>query len=416
MSRLADKPFIIPVAKAHKLGIVSFDEHGVCTLKQNGIEHTVLKTEQFDLTQATMFGLNDRLTSSATSPLLDDGNTLRESFNSEWESYSNAFNEETGRSEYGYYVFYPDNNHLVVFVSPYWHKVVSVASSSKLYADDAGQLSWAEIRKTFESKTVGVVGCSVGGNIAHSLVMDLRPNSLKVADKSMYKMENINRIRLSYQDIVASAADTAPFGIGLQNKAQVFARQMYSIDPFINVYVYDEGILEENISAWFDGKGDEPSIDFIVEEVDDPRMKLLLREAARERGIPLLMATDIGSAVQLDINRYDLDQDLPLSYGVCDSVLRAAMEAVYDNPGDRGTFFEFVDALIGTDYRQDELEEIIQQRSEIPTSTIIPQLGSTTLVAAGLATEAVARIFLGHNSHLPRAIINKRTFEVIKHS
>ncbi|MDB4777993.1 hypothetical protein OAG68_00890, partial [bacterium] len=338
MPRLTDKPFIIPVEKAHKSGAIAYDEHGIGTVTHNGIEYTVTKKEQFDLTQATMFGLNERLTSTATSPQLEEGKTLRESFNTEWESYSNAFNEETGRSEYGYYVFYPHNNHLVVYVSPFWHKVVSVASSSKLYADDAGKLSWAEIREVFESKTVGVVGCSVGGNIAHSLVMDLRPNTLKVADKSMYKMENINRIRLGYQDIVSSAADTTPFEIGLQNKAKVVARQMYSIDPFINIYVYDEGILEENISVWFDGEGDEPPIDLVVEEVDDPRMKLLLREAARERGIPLLMATDIGSAVQLDINRYDLNQNLPLSYGIGDDVLRAAMESVYDNPGDRETF------------------------------------------------------------------------------
>lgn len=415
MSRLKHKPYIISVQEAHVKGIVSYDDSGTAIVQYSGHTYMVSTKEQFDLTQATMFGLNDRLTSTATSPKLDGDTTLRELFNAEWEKYTGAFNEETGRSEYGYYAFYPYTNHLVTYASPYWHKVVSVASSSKLYADKGRELTWKQVRNIFESKTVGVVGCSVGGNIAHSLVMDLRPNNIKIADKSMYKMENINRIRLGYQDVVSPVSDTAPFEMGLQNKAGVVARQMYSIDPYINIYEYESGILEENIHAWFDGEGDEPAIDLIVEEVDDPRIKVLLREEARKRGIPLLMATDIGSAVQLDISRYDLDQTLPLSYGITDVVLHASMEAVYDNPGDRETFFAFVDALIGTDYHQDELEEIIEQRSEIPTSTIIPQLGSTTLVAAGFITEAVARIFLGFD-YPPRAIINKHTFEVIKHT
>jgi hypothetical protein len=147
---------------------------------------------------------------------------------------------------------------------------------------------------------------------------------------------------------------------------------------------------------------------------DDPMIKILLREEARRRKIPLVMVTDAGSAVQLDISRHDLNKKENLTYGLSDKDLHKSMAAVYDNPGNRQKFYEFVDALIGRDYRMGELEKIIRGELEIPTSTIIPQLGSTAAMAGAIAAEAVARIRLGH-IYPRRVIINKHTFEVKKY-
>ena len=99
-----------------------------------------------------------------------------------------------------------------------------------------------------------------------------------------------------------------------------------------------------------------------------------------------------------------------MTYGTKDSDLTKSMEEVYRNPGDRKIFFKFVDCLIGVDYRQEELKKIIEQKTEIPTSTIIPQLGSTIAVAGGIVAEAIARIRLGYN-YPSRVIFNKRTFK-----
>ena len=225
-------------------------------------------------------------------------------------------------------------------------------------------------------------------------------------------MENINRVRLGYSDIVkANSEKNGISDTALKNKATSIADQMYAIDPFLNIYVYNEGLNDTNISDFFDGGDGEPKIDILVEEVDDPRIKLKLREEARKRSIPLVMASDLGSCVQIDICRYDLDNKESYSYGISDEKLLKATEAVYSNPGDRKTFFEFVDALVGTDYRQDELKDIINEESEIPTSTIIPQLGSTAAVGGGIMAELVARIRLGYNFSR-RMIFNKKTFEV----
>lgn len=406
---------VIEAEVAHKNKIVSYDntENAIVQLA-NGQTVTVPREKQFDLTQATIFGLNERLTMAATSPVLDkNGKTLRDEFNIEWENYSQKLIEiEGGYLNYGYYAYYAERNELVRFCPPFWHHIVSVASSSKLLADQKNSLTWMQIRNLFENTTIAVAGCSVGSNIIHSVIMDMRPKNIKIADKSVYKMENINRVRLSYSEMVKSQAErTSPMDLSLKNKAKVIAGQLYSIDPFLNVYAYDEGVDQKNIESFLGDVDGEPKTDIVVEEVDDPRIKIFIRQEARKRGLPVVMVTDIGSAVQLDVMRYDQDKNLPLSFGVSDEDLIAKMQKVYDEGGSKKAFFEFVDALIGTDYRQDELNEIIEERVEIPTSTIIPQLGSTVAMAGGIAAECIARVRLGYD-YPARVIINKHTFAV----
>ncbi len=408
-----NQPLVWRASEAHRDNIVSFTSAGEALVRFGEETLTIPVNHQYDLTQAAIFGLNERLTLAATSPVLESGKTLREEFNSEWEAYSQALTELDGHLfNYGYYAFYPHKGDLVRFCPPFWHHVAAVASSSKLLADPTGRLSWREIRTIFEQTVIGVAGCSVGSSVVHAAVLDLRPAQLKIADKSAYKLENINRVRLSYDEMVKNQAERASlFDLALRNKAEVVAEQLYAIDPFLKVYVYNNGIQPDTVNDFFAGTDSEPPIDIIVEEVDDPRTKLMLREEARRRGVPLVMVTDIGSAVQLDILRYDKDKQLPLSYGVTDAELYAKMEAVYIEAGNRRVFFEFVDALIGPEYRQRELAAIIEEKCEIPTSTIIPQLGSTVGMAGAIAAEAIARLRLGYD-YPPRAIINKHDFSV----
>ena len=413
--RLSTKPYLIDAKEAHEGGVVNYQNNGAakCSFVDFG-EHEVPLSNQYDLTQATLFGLNERLTSAATSPVVEGGQTLRDLFNDEWERYSSALMlaSNAGDLDYGVYAYYRDSNSLVRYAPEYWHKVVSIASNSKLITDVSQEMSWLQIREQLKSVVLGVAGCSVGSNILHSSVLDLRPDVLKVADKSMYKMENINRVRLSFWDIVASEDLRKSIAdLTLSSKALTVAKQVYSIDPFVYIYEYSEGINSENVGSFFDGNDEEPPINMVVEEIDDPRIKILLREEARKRKLPLLMMTDVGSSIQIDLMRYDLDDSLPLAHGVSDDYLKSKMEAVYDSAGYRKVFFEFVDALIGEEYRTGELKRIIEGSSEVPTSTIIPQLGSTAVCAGAVAAELIARVRLGH-SYPGRAYFNKQTLEV----
>lgn len=408
------KPHCFDAKKIVEEGNLWFDEQNNAHLKINSEEKIIPQNHQYSLLEATLFGLNERLTQSSTSPRIDEkGTTLRDLFNDEWEKYNDAvMSVDDIHVPYGEYVYYEEKNDLVQYAPRFWHKIVSVASSSKLIADSEKKLSWMQIRDVFEKTTIGVAGCSVGSNVAHMSVMDMRPNHIKLADKSLYKMENINRVRLQYNEIVKNNADRGDsFGLPLQNKAETTARQIYGIDPFINVHVYAEGVHEGNVNQFFDGGEGEPALDIVVDEVDDPRVKIFLRLEAKKRKIPLLMVTDIGSCVQLDVIRFDLDPESSFAFDAKNENLTQTMEAVYTDAGNKKVFFDFVDTLIGKDYRTDELCDIIEGKCEIPTSTIIPQLGSTAAMAGAVAAETIARIRLGQNFS-PRMIFNKKTFEV----
>lgn len=411
--RLLHKPFVISATEAHEKKIISYNESGAALIDFGEDNPKIVPPKnQYDLTQATIFGLNERLTMSATSPVIADGRTLRDDFNKEWERYEELLEAAEGlKFDYGVYAYYWERNELVRFAPAFWHRVVAVASGSKLLVDPEEKMTWKEIRGVFENTTVAVAGCSVGSNVIHSVVMDLRPKQIKIADKSVYKMENINRVRLGYGGMVKSMDKKKDLmDLGLMNKAETVARQIYSIDPFIDVFVYPDGVSGDNVGNFFDGNDLEPTADIIVEEVDDPRIKLFIREEARKRRIPVIMVSDLASSVQLDILRYDLDSNLSLTYGTSDEKLTQAMEDVYDKGGDREVFFNFVDKLIGTDYRKGQLAKIVKGEGEIPTATMIPQLGSTAAVAGGIMAEVVARIRLGHK-YPPRLIFDKNTFE-----
>lgn len=415
-SHTIGKPLLIPAAASHRTKRVQYKKDGTAMLSLGkGQVVAIPKSKQYDLTQATIFGLNERLTMAATSPVVDKrGKTLRELFNAEWQKYAQALEKaKKGTLDYGVYAYYERSGDLVRYADPYWHKVVSMASNSMLIADQKQKLSWKEIRAIFDATTVGVVGASVGGSIMHTTVMDLRPNHIKVADKSLYKLENVNRVRLRYSEVVESNEKrTSATDSLLRNKAIVTAEQIYAIDPFITVHAYSEGINQGNIDRFFTGAAGEPKVDILVEEVDDAQMKVTLREYARKHRIPLLMVSDFGSNVQLDISRFDLDPKLSLTYGTPDKKLHEATAAVYARGGEVSAFFDFVDALVGRDYRAGELDMILNQKCEIPTSTIIPQLGSTISTAAGIMAETIARIRLGWKNHPRRMVFNKRDFTI----
>lgn len=412
------KPLVFNAKSAHRIKKVIYAKDGAAILKiDKGKTVKVPPDHQYDLTQATMFGLNERLTAAATSPVTNkQGRTLRDEFNLEWEKYAEALaGAKRNQFDYGVYVYYPEKNDLVRYCDPYWHRIVSVASNSKLLTDPGGKLSWKEIRNIFDKTTIAIAGCSVGNGIIHTTVMDIRPGGVKIADKSLYKMENINRVRLGYWDIVFPNSRRRSFSdLLLKNKAWVTAEQIYAIDPFVNIYIYAEGVQPDNIQRFFGGVKGEPSADLVIEEADDPRIKILIREEARKRRIPVVMASDLGSAVQVDILRYDQNFKLPLAYGKSDKEVYAGLDAFYANPSGHKSFMNLLDILIGKDYRQGEFKKILEGKSEIPTSTIAPQIASTVALSGALIAETVARLLLGHN-YPQRFLFNKRTLKIKKY-
>ncbi|MBI2626077.1 MAG: ThiF family adenylyltransferase [Candidatus Nealsonbacteria bacterium] len=341
----------------------------------------------FDLAQPTIDGLFDDLV---------PGSKLMEEFMAEWEKF------QASESSYGIWVFYPAKNHLVRFVPLFWHRLSLLMRNSTLHRDPEMKMEWQKIRELFEKTVVAIAGCSVGNNAAHAIVGDIRPFHLKVADYKEFEMPNANRVRLTYADFY-------------RNKALVTAEQINAVDPFMRISVFNEGVHEGNISDFIIGNKSrsEPPASFIVEETDDPDAKILIRKEAKRNSVPVIMVTDMGSAVQLDIRRFDLDNKLPLAAcGVSDEELFSKRDRWQADLADRNKFFEFAFALIGHNHLLvPEFKRIILKEEEVLFGGI-PQLGSTAMMAGGMAAEAIARIILG--SKMPeRMFINKYTGEAL---
>ncbi len=143
--------------------------------------------------------------------------------------------------------------------------------------------------------TVGVVGLSVGHAIAHLLAQEGLCGRLRLADFDELELSNLNRV------------PGTVFDLGL-NKAKVTARRIAEVDPYLPVDVFDRGITTESVDAFLDG------VDVVVEECDSLDTKVLIRQVARARRIPVLMAT--GDRGTLDVERFDLEPDRPILHGL----------------------------------------------------------------------------------------------------
>jgi molybdopterin/thiamine biosynthesis adenylyltransferase/nitroreductase len=142
---------------------------------------------------------------------------------------------------------------------------------------------------------IGIVGVSAGHSIAHVLAMEGLAGEIRLADFDSIELSNLNRVPASVLDL----------GV---NKAVVAARRIAEIDPYLQVTVVPEGITHDNLGLFLDG------LDLVIEECDSLDMKLLVREAARERRIPVIMETSDRGV--LDVERFDLEPDRPLFHGL----------------------------------------------------------------------------------------------------
>jgi molybdopterin/thiamine biosynthesis adenylyltransferase len=142
---------------------------------------------------------------------------------------------------------------------------------------------------------VGVVGLSSGHAVAYSIAAQGVSGALRLADYDSLELPNLNRVPATVFDLGT-------------NKATVAARRIAELDPYLSVEVFTSGVTPEFLDSFLDG------LDVVVDQADSLDIKILLREAARDRRIPVIMATsDRG---QLDVERFDLEPQRPIMHGL----------------------------------------------------------------------------------------------------
>lgn len=215
--------------------------------------------------------------------------------------------------------------------------------------------------------SIGVAGLSVGHVIAHTLAAQGLAGRLRLADFDHLELSNLNRVPATV------------FDLGL-NKAHVAARRIAELDPYLPVDVFDAGLTADTVDAFLDG------LDIVVEECDSLDMKALLRIGARDRRIPVLMATSDRGIV--DVERFDQEPERPILHGLLGQLDIALLPGMSSR--------EKIPHML----RHLEAERLSPRAAasliEIDRSlSTWPQMASDVVIGASALAEAVRRIGLG---------------------
>ncbi len=160
----------------------------------------------------------------------------------------------------------------------------------------------------FAAACIGFAGLNVGNPGAVCIALEGGARSMKLADLDTLSVTNLNRFRAGLPDL----------GV---NKAMLTARQILEVDPYYTLELHEHGIMPDTVGDFLG----EPRIDVLIEEMDALPLKIAIREAAKNRGIPVVMVTGNGEGILLDVERFDQDPDLPIFNGLMEERVMTAI-------------------------------------------------------------------------------------------
>jgi tRNA A37 threonylcarbamoyladenosine dehydratase len=399
------KPFIISAKEAHTKKYVQYNANGNVVLMHPSLlskKYIIKPQRQFPAIFASFMDLNKSLSRLANSPIAVGKKSLRQHFDDEFAMYREMMKNQTKDSwepDYGTYVFDIREEKLYLILPEFWHRLGLVTNTAHLVQDVEQKMSWIEVKNVLSSAVIGFAGVSVGGNILEGWMREGRPKRVKVADLDWVELTNLNRLeRGSLQYLVESRALKRNKKNGYEmmrvKKAELAAYEHHMVDPYAQWYVYSEGINPDTIEQFILGNKDEPRLDLMVEEMDNFPLKYEVRELCRKHGIPVLMLSDFGHRIQIQLQDFRKNKKLPLGYNITDVELKKRLETVMANGGDRQDIFTFVKGLCGDDFAKDEFALWVKGEGEQPTSSL-PQSGATAQAAGGIGGKIIALYMLG---------------------
>lgn len=257
------------------------------------------------------------------------------------------------------WAYYPWRRSLIRILGP--------ESFSRLRLDRNRNLITADEQRRLSSLKIGVIGLSVGHAIAYNLATEGLCGEIRLTDFDELELANLNRV------------PGTVFDLGL-NKAVVAARRIAEIDPYITVRIDRHGAVPESIDDFVQG------LDIVVEECDSLDAKVLVREAARARRLPVLMTT--GDRGLLDVERFDLQPSRPILHGLLGDV--AARDLAGLTSKDKVPHvLRILDAPELSPRMAASLVEVGK------TLSTWPQLAAEVVLGATIVANAVRRIGLG---------------------
>jgi nitroreductase len=265
-------------------------------------------------------------------------------------------------SSYGTWVYYPWSRRVVhVLPAREYEELRTSRNRNKITRDEQTRL--AGLR-------VGVAGLSVGQSTAVTLALEGVGGLFRLADFDTLSLSNMNRLRAGVHEI----------GV---NKAVLVAREIFEINPYAIIEVFERGIVDDNLDAFFSAS--EP-LDLLFEECDDLKMKVRLRHEARKRRIPVLMETSDRGL--FDIERFDTEPERPAFHGLVGALDPASLAGM--------TTYEKVPIVLDIIGAKTMSRRMAASLVDIDaTLKTWPQLASAVALGGAINTDAARRVALG---------------------
>jgi len=276
--------------------------------------------------------------------------------------------------EYGVWVYYPWKNTLVHLLDE--AEFVEVRTNRNQYKITP------EEEITLGTKKIGIIGLSVGKAIAMTIALERICGELVLADFDVIELSNLNRIQTGVHH----------FNV---KKTVVVAREIAEIDPYLKVTCYHDGLTDENITDFFtkDGK-----LDICIEVCDGLTTKIEARQKAKALKIPVVMnSSDRGTT---DIERYDLNPDLPLLHGLIDHLDLSLVKQAKTNEEK----VKYLLPMLGTETSSTRLISSMHEINK--TISTWPQLASGVVFGGGICTDVCRRILLNQFTNSGRYFVD----------
>lgn len=246
-------------------------------------------------------------------------------------------------------------------------KILGPRAFRRLRLDRNRNLISADEQQRLSGLRIGVIGLSVGHAVAYHLAAEGLCGELRLTDFDELELPNLNRVPATV------------FDLGL-NKAVVAARRIAEIDPYLAVRVDRGGVSPESIGEFLAG------LDIVVEECDSLDAKVLVREEARARRLPVLMATSDRGL--LDVERFDLSPTRPILHGLLGDIDTTRLSGL-TSKDKVPHVLRILDAAQLSPRMAASLVEVGK------TLTTWPQLAGDVVLGAAVIADAVRRIGLG---------------------
>ena len=269
---------------------------------------------------------------------------------------------EINSDNYGVWVYYPWRNILVHLLDK--KEFVEVRTNRNQYKITP------EEEEILATKKIGIIGLSVGKAIALTMAMERICGEIVLADFDVIELSNLNRIQTGVHHFNTK-------------KTVVVAREIAEIDPYLKVTCYHEGLTEENVIDFFTKNG---KLDICIEVCDGLHTKIFARQKAKELRIPVVMnSSDRGTT---DIERFDLNPDLPILHGLIDHLNLSLVKQAKTNEEK----VPYLLPMLGVETSSERLKASMLEIEA--TITTWPQLASGVIFGGGICTDVCRRILL----------------------